>query len=288
MSTVQTALPVAWPQAWGARHPRRPLAMLGIGSALLLIAVVMAATAPGDAARGWSALVFALFAFTALAVYARAPFGHGTPQMINAVTLTRARVAPPDSWVHFARERRTGVMLLIVFAVWGLVFAATTVAAVIIGVTGRPQALVGAVVTAVVAIAFLYGAVRGVIAQYRLDSFGRRPVGISFGPSGVAVLRVSDPVYIPWDAIRSVQADVTTPRRGDPMPLLRIHADPRRVRTADGDEVPGTITLSPGDVRLHPHVLWTALRVFRDAPDERAKLGTTFGQQMLEEWCAAA
>jgi len=263
--------------------------MLGIGVALLLIAMVMAVTAPGHATRGWSALVFALFAFTALAVYARAPFAHGKPQMINAVTLTRARVAPPDSWVHFARERRTGVMLLIVFAVWGLVFAAATVAAVVIGVAGRPQALLGAVITAVVAIAFLYGAVRGVVAEYRLDSFGRRPVGIGFGPSGVALLRVSDPVYIPWDAIRSVSADVLTPRHGQKTLLVRLRVDPQRVKRVDADtRVSETVTLSPAALRMHPHVLWTALTVFHSEPDERAKLGTTYGQRLLEQWCAGA
>lgn len=278
-----------WPAAWGDRQRRGPRPMIGIGIALLLLGAALSATSGGLAGPLWSGVVLGLFGLTALAVGLRAPFGSGRMRMINAVTLTRARVAPPDSWVHFARERRTGAALLVVLAVWGVVMSAAAVVAFRIGLAGRPQAFLGMAVVGVLAVLFLYGAIRGAVAQYRLDSFGRRPVGVSLGPSGIAVLRIGDPVYIPWDAIRSIDAGATEPRRGqETLPLIRLRVDPHRVQVPQGDRVGPTITLMPATLRLHPHVLWTALRVFGGSPVERAKLGTTFGQQLLDGWCAEA
>lgn len=282
-------LPAAWPRVWGERDRRRPRAMLGVGVALLVIAVAMAVSSNGRQGPLWSGVVFGLFGLTALAVFVRAPFGRGTFQLVNAVALTDARVRPPDSWVHLVRERRVGMPLLIILAAWAAVFAAAAVAAVVIGISGRPQAFLGLVVLAVIAVVLVYAAVRGMIAQYRLGSFGRRPVGLSLGPSGIAVLRVSDPLYIPWDAIRSVEADATAPRRGqEQVPVVLLRVDPPRVRTADGGRVGATVTLSPTALRVHPHVVWAALRTFTDDHEQRARLGTTFGQQLLDQWCAAA
>ena len=64
------------------------------------------------------------------------------------------------------------------------------------------------------------------------------------------------------------------------MPLIRLRVDPRRVTAPRGDRVQATITLQPTLYRMHPHVLWAALRVCADSPSERARLGTAFGPRI--------
>lgn len=275
----------AWPATWGESRPRRNIGMLWVGIALLAVGAVMAGFSAGAPGPLWSGVILGLFGVTACAVAARRPFGRGGLRLVETATLMRGREQSPDVRVFFAPERPAGVALHLLSAVWAVVLAAGTVVAVQIGVSARPQALLGAVALAVLAVLFAYAAVRGAVARYRFDSFGRRPVGLGIGPDGVDVIRVTSIIHLPWAAIRSVEADLTEPRRGvDRLPLIRLRLDPKQVSVTNGGRATSTITVAAAVLRVHPQVTWSALRTFHRSPSSRALLGTASGQALFDEW----
>lgn len=278
-----------WPANWGERHRRRSTGMLWLGIVLMLIAAAMAGFSGGVAGPLWSGVVLALFGLTALVVAAHRPFGRGRMRLVDTATLTRGRVPTPDVRVLFVAERPSGVILLLLSAVWAVVLAAATVVAVQIGAAGRPQAFLGAAVVGLFAVLFGYVAVRGAVSRYRFDAFGRRPVGLGIGPDGVTLIRVEDTVHVPWTAIRGVEAAVTEPRRGlDRLPLIKLGVNSKRAFTTGRRRVPSTITVAPATFQVHPQVLWSALREFHRSPASSDILGTTAGEQLLDGWRTAA
>ncbi|MBW1638444.1 hypothetical protein G3H63_05025 [Microbacterium resistens] len=279
-------IPVAWPRVWGpAARGRSPFLVVG-GAAMLGVSLAML---PGVTEAGMAALspfAFALIGAAVLVLGLRRPFGRGEPEFVNAVVLTEAEQAPPDSWVHFLRQRRVGLPLLIMFWVLALVLVAAVPAAIFIALGGRDSALLTLVVTVPMAALFLVAAVRSTLAQHRLGSFGRRPVGLAVGPSGIALIRLGDPLYVPWDAISEI-----TPRqiessrsRTPPAPLIELRIDAAHTE----GEMPGVLMLTPAGLRVHPWVVWGVLTHYRSRPEERAELGTTFGQRRLVAWNAWA
>ncbi len=278
-----------WPTRWGERRPRRNTGMLWLGLTLIAAAAAMTGFSGGAAGPLWSGAFIALFGLTALAVAARRPFVDGRTRLVDAATLTRGRISTTDARVHFVPERRPGVVTLTLCVLWALVLAAATVVAIRIGLTGRPEAFLGVAVLAATAALFAYAAVRAAITQYRSDSFGRRPMGLGIGPDGVLLMRVTESLYLPWNAIRRVEPDTSEPRRGmDELPLIRLRVDPSRVTASDGMRAPATVTVAPAMLRTHPQVVWSALREFLDSPSARAVLGTSTGQRLLDEWCVSA
>ncbi|PKI90497.1 hypothetical protein CW368_09925 [Actinomycetales bacterium SN12] len=278
-----------WPTKWGESRPRRNTGMLWLGIALFVLAGVMIAFSKGAAGPLWSGSVIALFALTASAVAARSPFAKGRARLTDAATLTRESVGAPDVRVHLVSERRPGAVLLMLSVVWALVLTTATVGAIGIGVSGRPEAFLGVAVLAAAAALFVYAAVRAAITQYRADSFGRRPLGVGIGAHGVILLRATETLYLPWSALRRVEADLTEPRRGmNQLPLIRLRVDPARVRASGGTRVPATVTVAPAMLRAHPQLVWSVLRGFHDSSSARAVLGTPAGEQLLDEWAAAA
>lgn len=278
-----------WPAAWGERRPRRNRGMLWLAIALFAVAGAMIGFSAGAAGPLWSGAALALFGLTASAVSARRPFGQGRARLIDTATLTPGRSWTPDVRVHFVSERRPGIVTLLLCVVWALVLTAATIVAIGIGVTGRPEAFLGVAVLASSAALFVYTAVRAAITQYRADSFGRRPIGVGVGPDGVILIRAAETLYLPWSAIRGVEPDVTEPRRGmDELPLIRLRVDPARVIVTKGSRAPATVTVAPAMLKVHPQVVWSALRAFFSSPSARAILGTAAGQRMFDEWCASA
>lgn len=279
----------AWPANWGDRRPRRNVGMRWVGIALSSIAAAMIGLSGGVAGPLWSGAVLALFGATALVVAARRPFGRGRMQLVDTATLTRGRMSTPDVRVHFAPERPAGTASLLLSIVWAILLSAATVVAVQIGVSGRPQALLGATALGLIAVLFAYGAIRGAVARYRFDSFGRRTVGLAVGPDGVTLIRVAETVHLPWAAIRSVEADVTEPRRGmDQLPLIRLRVDPKRGNVSGAERASSTITVAPAMLQTHPQVIWSALRGFHRSPSSRTTLGTPVGQQQFDLWVSSA
>ncbi|MGB3375488.1 MAG: hypothetical protein WBA87_10155, partial [Microbacterium sp.] len=198
------------------------------------------------------------------------------------------RPSTPDLRVLFVPERPAGATLLLLSSIWAVVLSAAAVVAVRIGMTGRPQAFLGAAVVGLFAVLFWYVAVRGVVTRYRSDAVGRRPVGVGIGPDGVTLIRVTETVHLPWTAIRGVEADLTEPRRGmDRLPLIRIRLDPKRAIITGRARVPATITVAPATLKTHPQVVWSALHAFHGAPSARAVLGTRAGEQLFDDWRAA-
>lgn len=215
----------AWPVIWGDRQGRRNTGMLLIGIAMMALAVAatIAGFSTGAAELLWPGAVLALVGLTALVVAAHRPFSRGRAELVDTATLVRGRGVIPDLRVLFVSERPAGVALLVLSTIWAVALSVTTVVAVGIGLTGRLQAFLGAVVVGVFALLFWFVAVRGVIIRYRFDAIGRRPVGLSIGRDGVTLVRVADTVHLPWAAIRGVEADVTEPRRGmERRPLIRL------------------------------------------------------------------
>ncbi len=263
--------------------------MLWLGVVLFVLAAAMIGFSGGAAGPLSSGAALALFGLTAFAVASRRPFASGRAGLVDAATLTRGRASTPDIRVHMIAERRPGIVTLALCIAWALVLTAATVAAIVIGVTGRPEAFLGVAVLAASAVLAIYASVRAAITQYRADSFGRHPLGLGVGPDGVLLIRATETLSVPWSAIRAVESDVTEPRRGmDQLPLIRLRVDPRRVTASEGGRVPATLTVAPAMLKAHPQVMWSVLRRFHREPSSRTHLGTPVGEQMLDQWAASA
>lgn len=290
-SAESAAAPLtAWPTAWGDRRGRRNALLLWGGPALLAIAAAMIASSVSRGDPVWPDAVVVLLGITVVAAAARRPFGRGPVRLVETAAVTRGRVPSPDLRVHFVPERPAGVASLLLWAVWALVFTATTIVAVAIGIEmRRPQAFLGAVIIALFGALCWYAAVRGALVRYRSDSVGRGPAGVAIGADGVTVIRVREALHLPWTAIRGVDADTTMPRPGAPqLPLIRLRVDPERVIVAGSSRAPDTITVMPAALQAHPHVVWSALHAFHREPSRRKMLGTPSGDQLFDEWCSAA
>lgn len=276
-------LPVAWPRRWGPSARRRPRIVI-VGGILMLGASLLMLPGAGDTAMAALApMAFAVLGAAALALGLREPLGRRSPEFIDSVALTAAKEQPPDSWVHFLRLRRVGIAVLLVF--WGiaLILVAVVPVAILVALDGRASALLSLVIVVPLGALFLIAAVRSTIAQHRLGSFGRRALGLTFGPSGIALIRIGDPLYIPWDAITAIEPGTLTSRsrREPPVPLIELRLDTALI---PDDDAPKTLTLTPAGLHVHPWVTWAALNHYRRSTEARAELGTTFGQRRLEAW----
>ena len=54
------------------------------------------------------------------------------------------------------------------------------------------------------------------------------------------------------------------------------------------ERVSATVTVAPAMLTAHPQVVWSALQGLHRSPPARAVLGTSAGQRLFDEWCAAA
>ncbi|MCE4026006.1 hypothetical protein LXM50_08475 [Microbacterium sp. Au-Mic1] len=200
------------------------------------------------------------------------------PVLMNAVTLTRADSAPPDSWVHFFREGLAswalGWGLLLGGAGSVVLLAMAGIRAVAIDAGGWLLLIVPLGLCA--GILVLCGVIALIIA-FRSASFARIPIGLSIGRSGVSRYYLDAIESVRWEDIRSIAAvareeDDTEGSRS--VLIEREGRDPWRIGV---DEYP-----------TPPWVIYAALRFWLEHPADRGELSSTFAQRRIQEWCAAA
>lgn len=277
-----------WPEVWGPR-PRRPLAPLIVGLALLIGGVAMLVLSQGAAGPVASGIAALLFALTTLLLFARPPVGSGLPQLVDTAPLSATWRMSNSAAVHLVPERRAGIVLTIICALWAIAFAATAVVAVAIGLAGRPQAFLGAVIVAVLAALFVFATVRGAIRQRRTRHDSPDPVGLGISRTGLTVAAIEAARFVPWTAVRDVEADRTFARRWQvDRPLIRLRVDADRMTVSGRARRIDTVTIDASAYAMDPAALWAALRAGAHDADARRMFGTPSAAPAFEEWAAAA
>ncbi|MFG6445023.1 hypothetical protein ACFXQA_07075 [Microbacterium sp. P07] len=279
-STSPYPLPERWRMS-AAKPIRRGVAVAWIVVALAFAGGAFAALLREDIG---GAIVFtALFAAVGLGVgvgYQHAGAERGLPRFINAVTLSQARVRPPDSWIHFFRETGPGLWMVACFA--GTGFAASTAlvwaGALAVGDGSTWALIVVAPLLLGALIVALAGGI-GVLLRWRHASFARRPIGISIGRHGVVRYYIDDVDVWPWESITEVRATVSAvdSQTGDFSPGIVLgHA-------ADAD---GRVEheYSLDGYEAHAWLIYTAMRFWAEHAEHRDELSTTFAQQRITGW----
>jgi len=200
------------------------------------------------------------------------------PVLMNAVTLTRADSAPPDSWVHFFREGLASWTLGWALLLGGVGSAVLLVMAGVraIAVDAGGWLLLVVPLGLCAAILVLCGAIALIIA-FRSASFARIPIGLSIGRSGISRYYVDTIESVRWEDIRAITAVARedSDTEGSRSVLIeREGEDPWRIGV---DEYP-----------TPPWVICCALRFWLEHPANRSELSSTFAQRRLEQWCDAA
>lgn len=281
MSThAEGAIPYPLPRNWQDRA-MRPLSVTAV--------VIMATVAAGllslgtlFALRGevFNTILMTVFYGALMAGFAVSRDGGRRPirgpVLMNAVALTRADSAPPDSWVHFFREGLGSWMLG-----WGLLLGGAGSATLLV-MAGMRAVTIGADGWLLLVVPLGLGAgilvLCGVIAlviAFRSASFARIPIGVSIGRSGVSRYYLDEIESVRWEDIRAIRAvareDGDT--EGSRSVLIeRSGRDPWRIGI---DEYP-----------TPPWVIYAALRFWHEHPEERGELSGTFAQHRIEQWCA--
>jgi len=279
------ALPYPLPEHWrlAAVRPTRWWWTV-FWSALALANVVAAFVALGRADAVAALVYTVIFAAIGLGVavaFERAGDEDALPEMLNAVVLSRAQTPPPDSWVHFFREARLRRWVTTWFALVGLVASVvfSWCAVLAVGKGGAwPWLLLLVVPLLLGALVIALVGVIAIIHRYRHASFGRRPIGLSLGRSGVIRYYLDDADEWPWDRIahvrpEAVAVDVST---GDATPRLVVVF-------FDGDEYVYDLS----GVQAHAWLVYTAVRFWAEHPAHRDELSTTRAQQRMEAWARA-
>lgn len=242
--------------------------------------------AAGPVASGVMSLLFGL---TILLLYIRSPIGSGSAPVVDTAPLSPRWRMSSTAAVHLVSERRTGVALMIVCGLWAIAFAVTAVIAVAIGLDGRPQAFLGAVVVAALAALFVLGGMRGAIRQRRTRCGSLDPVGLGFGRSGLVVVAIEGARFIPWTAIRDVEADRTFARRWQvDRPLIRLRVDADRMTVSGRATRLSTVSLDASAYSINPAALWAALRAGAHDADVRRRFGTPAGTRVFEGWASTS
>jgi hypothetical protein len=247
-----------------ARPIRVWLAVLGGAAALALAALAVSAVLRADVGGGiiWTAL----FAAVGLGVgvgFERTGGETGLPHLLNAVVLSTAEVRPPDSWIHFFRERGPGRWMTAFFAATGWLSSVLLVwlSLIVIGRGGSE------LIVLIVLVPIL------------LAAFGRRPIGISLGRHGVIRYYLDGVDVWPWESIARVRAEVQAvdQNTGDFDPLLVL------VPTPDAADLTES-SFSLGSHQAHPWLIYSAVRFWAEHPEHRDELSTTFAHQRIRSW----
>lgn len=279
-------LPYALPAGWtvhSAPVVRRWPAWFW--SAVVLGLAIAAGNAVFRGEVGWSILFTALFGAGAAALgvsYQRAGSERGLPRMINAVVLTRARVRPPDSWIHFFREAGPTRWLTFWFAAGGWVSLAASVAIIVLIARASGAAFWWLLIAVPLGLGALVLATAGTIAvaqRIRHSSFGRRPIGISIGRSGVVRYYLDDVDVWPWEAIRDVRPSSTVfdKSAGDFSAAIRLHSARKPAEVSQDEYI-------LDGYESHAWLIYTAVRFWVDHPEMRHELSTTYAQRRIESW----
>ncbi|MFB2554622.1 hypothetical protein [Herbiconiux liangxiaofengii] len=195
-SAGSAGLPYPLPPRWrivAAKRARPWQGAFGAAVTLALAAVSFWAVARGDLAGAviWSVMFAAVGLVTGVA-FARSGDESGLPAMINSVALSKARVRPVDSWVHFFRRSGPSRWQTALFTLTGLGASAVLAWASVRALGAAPWALI---VTVPLLVGGLVVALAGSIAvllRRRHSSFGRRPIGLSLGRHGLVYYYLGD------------------------------------------------------------------------------------------------
>ncbi|CAN5378759.1 hypothetical protein BH10ACT7_BH10ACT7_03000 [soil metagenome] len=279
-------LPYPLPEAWKLQDAplvRRWPAFFWAVVAIALAVLMIAAAIRGDV--GWGILFSALFGAVGAGLgvsYERAGAERGLPLLINAVVLTRARVRPPDSWIHFFREAGPRLWLTVCFVSTGTLTSISLIATVVTIAREGGAALWWLVLVIPLGLGALVLALAGwiaVVQVLRHTSFGRRPIGISLGRHGLIRYYLDDVDVWPWESI------------------ARVKATGKQIDPENGDFTANLVIVpveQPADVtqdeyviwgyQSHPWLIYTAVRFWAEHPELRSELGTTYGQRRIEAW----
>lgn len=208
----------------------------------------------------------------------------GEAELVNAVAVTPSRDRLPDDWVHLVRGRPVPPLLQLGLLAYGAYGVAMAVGAALDArANGDAAALLSALIFTAIGLGMLGVAAWAALGRRRLSSFGRTPIGLTLGPSGVTLVTVRRTRFLAWDDIRLVE----TPSAARSRDTEHLYRTVRlTVRPSDGG--PPEVTLVMSRYRLEPAALYTALVTFSQNAGLREVLGTTHGQALLEAWSEAA
>lgn len=284
--------PYALPDKWrttAVKPVRVWLAVLWAIVALAFAVLAAAAVLRGDIGLG---LLFTLlFAAVGLGVgvaYEHAGDERGMPVLLNAITLTKARVRPPDSWIHFFRELPPGRWLTICFAATG------TFCSVALGWLCVVAVTTGAGWILIVLIPLLLGALVvalagwiAVVQRWRHASFGRRPIGLSVGRHGVIRWFLDDRVDVwPWESIAAVRAQASAVDKdtGDFMPGIVLVPVEGAPDPTDPGEALVEREYDLTGYQSHAWLIYSTVRYWHEHPELRPELSTTHAQRRIAGW----
>lgn len=278
-------LPPGW-RATSARRTRRWMLPVAIAAWILVLAATAAALG-SDAivAAGVGALVLVALTIWIAVVDERSGDERSLPELINAVTLTTAEVAPTDSWVYFFRQKAWSVWS----GLWLLAGGITALGcAVVLAVRcvqlgdGRLLALVGIVPLGILAAVVALAGANTLHVRSRARWFARRPRGLALGSSGVTWYSLDAVTFdTAWSWERIVQVvpgAVGAARGGDVTPTLRLV-----IRSAPGKPTE-SVDIPVDSYEAHAWLVYSALRFWVENPSLRDELGTSQAQERMAAW----
>ena len=276
-----TQPPVAWPEQW--QWPRANRAML-LGVVACVVALALGAVTWNIPVMVASAMIGGICAL----LWGDSKVPGRTSTLVNAVTLTEATELPPDSWVHFFRERRRSVGVVVTLVAVGAALVGAGIAGWLVdrfdsAETGVLVRIVSTVIGAI-GVLFVLGGTRAAVGRKRLGSFGERPLGVALGETALLFATVTGDMIVPWRDVVAVRAEQSSgsarsSKRG--VMWLRLN-----VRRADGSDAP--VMLAPASSDVHPWVTYAAIVLAVTDENFRASLGTARAQEQLDSWSAYA
>ena len=215
--------------------------------------------------------------------YSRSGAERGLPLLLNAIVLTRAKVRPPDSWVHFFSETGASRRLAVWFSSGGLLASASLIWTLVTTIVRGGANMWWLLLVIPLLLGALILALAGVIAivQFvRHASFGHRHIGLSLGRHGLVRYYLDEVDVWPWESIARIEASgkIIDKEYGDFSAQLVI------IPTG---ELPPDVLLSEYGVdgyQSHAWLIYTAVRFWAEHPELRSELGTTYAQRRIEGW----
>ena len=279
-------LPYPLPGEWRLHESQLTRRWPAIVWSVIAVGLASGMVAANVAAVVGSAILLA-FLFGAVGAglgvsYQREGTNRGMPHLINAVVLTRARVRPPDSWVHFFREAGPSRWLTTCFAATGILMSTSLVWTFVAVLGEGGAALLWLLLVVPLLLAALVLALAGAIAlvQFvRHASFGHRHIGISIGRHGLVRYYLDEVDVWPWENIIRVEA------LGRALDAQTEDFSAHIVLVANS--LPADVTENKYSIdgyQSHPWLIYTAVRFWTEHPELRSELGTTFAQRRIDGW----
>jgi len=283
---VSAPLPYPLPDKWrlkAAKKLRRWHAALWTVVGAVFVWLAFASLLGGDFGLGiLFTIVFAIIGLAMGVGFERTGAESGLPHLLNAVVLSDASERPPDSWIHFFRERGPGLWLTVCFAAVGLLGSVALGWAVVLSIAqggGGPWSLVLTIPLLLGALVVALAGVIAIVLRWRHASFGRRPIGVSVARQGVVRYYLDGADLFPWEKIREVRPTVGAVDKstGDFTPGIEIVLD-------ESEPGPHERHYDIGGYESHAWLIYTAVRFWAEHPALREELSTTRAQKRITAW----